>query len=154
MVLPQPKGLFLLGVQGCGKSLMAKSVADRWKLPLLRLDVASVLQAGAEEGLRDTIRVAESLAPVVLWIDELEKGFANSSDSVQQGLGTFLTWMQEKEKLCLSLPPRTRFGSCHQSSCVRDALMRSSLWICQTHMSAWRFWRYSLATQRKKSWAL
>ena len=96
--LPQPKGLFLLGVQGCGKSLMAKSVADRWKLPLLRLDVASVLQAGAEEGLRDTIRVAESLAPVVLWIDELEKGFANSSDSVQQGLGTFLTWMQEKEK--------------------------------------------------------
>ena len=56
--LPEPKGLFLLGVQGCGKSLMAKVVAQMWKLPLLRLDVASVLQSGAEDGLRQTIRIA------------------------------------------------------------------------------------------------
>lgn len=96
--LPEPKGLFLLGVQGCGKSLMAKSVAKMWKMPLLRLDVASVLQAGAEEGLRETIRVAESLAPVILWIDELEKGFVQGDEKSSQGLGTFLTWMQEKEK--------------------------------------------------------
>ena len=99
--LPQPKGLFLLGVQGCGKSLMAKAVAQMWQLPLLRLDVAAVFQrtSTSQEGLRETIRIAENLAPSVLWIDELEKGFA-SADSVSggEGLGYFLTWMQEKQK--------------------------------------------------------
>lgn len=96
--LPEPKGLFLLGVQGCGKSLMAKVVAKMWKMPLLRLDVASVLQSGMEDGFRKTIQIAESLSPAILWIDELEKGFASKSESVQQGLGAFLTWMQEKQK--------------------------------------------------------
>ena len=95
--LPEPKGLFLLGVQGCGKSLMAKVVAQMWQMPLLRLDVAIVAQQGAEDGLRETIRIAESLAPAILWIDELEKGFASQEDNVQQSLGTFLTWMQEKK---------------------------------------------------------
>jgi len=95
--LPEPKGLFLLGVQGCGKSLMAKVVAQMWKLPLLRLDVASVLQSGAEDGLRQTIRIAESLAPAILWIDELEKGFAGTDDAARQSMGTLLTWMQEKK---------------------------------------------------------
>lgn len=94
--LPEPKGLFLLGVQGCGKSLMAKVVAQLWKMPLLRLDVASVLQAGAEDGLRQTIRIAESLSPAILWIDELEKGFAGQDDAAKQSMGTLLTWMQEK----------------------------------------------------------
>jgi AAA+ superfamily predicted ATPase len=96
--LPEPKGLFLLGVQGCGKSLMAKAVADLWRFPLLRLDVAAVFhEVGAsEEGLRETVRVAESLAPVVLWIDELEKGFMGGGN-VGQAFGDFLTWMQEKK---------------------------------------------------------
>jgi AAA+ superfamily predicted ATPase len=97
--LPQPKGLFLLGVQGCGKSLMAKSVASLWKIPLLRLDVAAVFQAHGreDESLRATIRIAERLAPVVLWIDELEKGFLSMADSGGgQSFSTFLTWMQEK----------------------------------------------------------
>jgi AAA+ superfamily predicted ATPase len=95
--LPEPKGLFLLGVQGCGKSLMAKAVADLWRFPLLRLDVAAVFhEVGAsDEGLRQTVRVAESLAPVVLWIDELEKGFMGNGN-VGQAFGDFLTWMQEK----------------------------------------------------------
>jgi AAA+ superfamily predicted ATPase len=95
--LPEPKGLFLLGVQGCGKSLMAKAVADLWRFPLLRLDVAAVFhEVGAtEEGLRETVRVAESLAPVVLWIDELEKGFMGGGN-IGQAFGNFLTWMQEK----------------------------------------------------------
>jgi AAA+ superfamily predicted ATPase len=94
--LPEPKGLFLLGVQGCGKSLMAKAVADLWRFPLLRLDVAAVFhEVGAQEGLRETVRVAESLAPVVLWIDELEKGFMGGGN-VGQAFGDFLTWMQEK----------------------------------------------------------
>ena len=97
--LSQPKGLFLLGVQGCGKSLMAKAVADMWKLPLLRLDVAAVFQGvGREdESLRETVRVAERLAPVVLWIDELEKGFMSMAETGGgQAFSSFLTWMQEK----------------------------------------------------------
>lgn len=95
--LPEPKGLFLLGVQGCGKSLSAKAVADLWHLPLLRLDVAALFAGRAEEGLRDTIRIAESLAPVVLWIDEIEKAFLGDSGSGRV-FGSFLTWMQEKSK--------------------------------------------------------
>ncbi|MEC9390886.1 MAG: AAA family ATPase [Myxococcota bacterium] len=98
--LPQPKGLFLLGVQGCGKSLMAKAVADLWKMPLLRLDVAAVFSGARseDESLRATIRIAERLAPVVLWIDELEKGFMSMSEQGGgQSFGTFLTWMQEKQ---------------------------------------------------------
>jgi len=96
--LPSPRGLFLLGVQGCGKSLMSKAVADHWKMPLLRLDLGAVFQSAerAEESLRQTIRVAERLAPVVLWIDELEKGFATTDAGAGRALGTFLTWMQEK----------------------------------------------------------
>ncbi|MFH1469505.1 MAG: AAA family ATPase [Pseudomonadota bacterium] len=97
--LPAPRGLFLLGVQGCGKSLMAKCVAGAWKVPLLRLDVGAVFQVQeqAESSLRDTVRIAEGLAPVVLWIDELEKGFmATRDDGGGRALGAFLTWMQEK----------------------------------------------------------
>ena len=98
--LPEPRGVFLLGVQGCGKSLMAKAVADLWRLPLLRLDVAAVFGGGAVaegQSLRETIKIAESLAPAVLWIDEIEKGFARDS-SGGEAFGTFLTWMQEKQK--------------------------------------------------------
>ena len=96
--LPQPSGLFMLGVQGCGKSLMAKAVADLWRFPLLRLDVSAVFSSGQEEqSLRNTIKVAESLAPVVLWIDELEKGFMSADARGGEGLGYFLTWMQEKQ---------------------------------------------------------
>lgn len=95
--LPEPKGLFLLGVQGCGKSLSAKAVADLWHIPLLRLDVAALFAGRAEEGLRDTIAIAESLAPVVLWIDEIEKAFLGDAGGGRV-FGSFLTWMQEKTK--------------------------------------------------------
>jgi len=98
--LPEPKGVFLLGVQGCGKSLIAKAVADQWQLPLLRLDVAALFRSttGEEVGLRETVRIAESLAPTVLWIDEIEKGFGGRTDAGGEGFGWFLTWMQEKTK--------------------------------------------------------
>jgi len=98
--LPEPKGVFLLGVQGCGKSLIAKAVADQWQLPLLRLDVAALFRSttGEEVGLRETVRIAESLAPAVLWIDEIEKGFGGRNDAGGEGFGWFLTWMQEKTK--------------------------------------------------------
>lgn len=95
--LPEPKGVFLLGVQGCGKSLSAKAVAELWRVPLLRLDVAALFSGRAEEGLRDTIRIAESLAPTVLWIDEIEKAFLMDQGGGRV-FGAFLTWMQEKTK--------------------------------------------------------
>jgi hypothetical protein len=104
--LPEPKGLLLLGVQGCGKSLTAKAVAAQWRLPLLRLDMGRIfsgLVGSSEENLRRAIGVADSVAPVVLWIDEIEKGFAGvqSSGQVDGGvtarvMGTLLTWLQEK----------------------------------------------------------
>ncbi|MAJ59543.1 MAG: hypothetical protein CBC48_05950 [bacterium TMED88] len=99
--LPQPRGLLLLGVQGCGKSLAAKSVSVEWQFPLLRLDLAAVFsnaQHSPEETIRQATAIAESIAPAVLWIDEIEKGFsASQSDpSANRVLGSFLTWMAEK----------------------------------------------------------
>ncbi len=104
--LPEPKGLLLLGVQGCGKSLTSKAIAAQWRLPLLRLDMGRIfsgLIGSSEENLRRAIGVADSVAPVVLWIDEIEKGFAGvaSSGQVDAGvtarvMGTLLTWLQEK----------------------------------------------------------
>jgi SpoVK/Ycf46/Vps4 family AAA+-type ATPase len=103
--LPEPKGLLLLGVQGCGKSLTAKAIAAQWKLPLLRLDMGRIfsgLLGSSEENLRRAIRVAESVAPVVLWIDEIEKGLSGLQSSQSDGgvaarlAGTLLTWLQEK----------------------------------------------------------
>jgi AAA+ superfamily predicted ATPase len=104
--LPEPKGLLLLGVQGCGKSLTAKAVASTWGLPLLRLDMGRIfsgLVGSSEENMRSAIKVAESVAPVVLWIDEIEKGLSGlgSSGNTDGGVtsrvfGHFLTWMQEK----------------------------------------------------------
>ncbi|MBJ95153.1 MAG: hypothetical protein CMP23_11875 [Rickettsiales bacterium] len=103
--LPQPRGIFLLGVQGCGKSLTAKAIADLWKVPLLRLDVGALVlgASAAEEGLRRAIRIAESMAPVVLWVDEIEKAFAGvdsgagDSAGAARIFGSFITWLQEKE---------------------------------------------------------
>lgn len=99
--LPPPKGLLLLGVQGCGKSLSAKAVAELWKFPLLRLDVGAMFSGtgGApESAIREAIRVSESLAPVVLWVDEIEKGFgqSESDESSSRVFGSFITWLAEK----------------------------------------------------------
>lgn len=100
--LPPPKGLLLIGVQGCGKSLTAKAVAGSWHLPLLRLDLGAVFgMASPETSLRRAIAVAESLSPMVLWVDEIEKGFAQASsgagENVSRVFGGFITWLQEKK---------------------------------------------------------
>ncbi len=105
--LPEPKGILLVGVQGCGKSLVAKAVANSWRLPLLRLDVGRLfasLVGSSEENLRTAIKIAESIAPVVLWVDEIEKGFSgvgssNVSDAgtAARVFGSFITWLQEKQ---------------------------------------------------------
>ena len=104
--LPQPKGLLLLGVQGCGKSLISKAIANLWQLPLLRLDVGQMFNSyigASEANMRKAIKIAESIAPVVLWLDEIEKGFGGVSGSGASDAGTtarvfatFLTWLQEK----------------------------------------------------------
>jgi hypothetical protein len=99
--LPPPKGLLLLGVQGCGKSLSAKAVAELWKFPLLRLDLSTVFAGGSaspEAAIRQAIKVAESLAPVVLWVDEIEKGFhqVGQDDAGSRVFGSFITWLAEK----------------------------------------------------------
>ena len=91
---------------GCGKSLLAKVIARQWKYPLLRLDMGMVLGpyvGQSEENIRKAIKISEAISPCVLWIDEIEKGFAGvssdggSSDVIRRIFGTFLTWMQEKK---------------------------------------------------------
>ncbi len=97
--LPAPRGLLLMGVQGCGKSLTAKAVAGFWRLPLVRLDISAVFgQPRPEEALRSALRVAEAMAPVVLWIDEIEKGFDQGGEGpAARLLGGMVTWLQEKQ---------------------------------------------------------
>jgi hypothetical protein len=99
--LPSPKGLLLIGVQGCGKSLTAKAVARHWGLPLLRLDLGVVFDGNrsAEESLRIAIQTSEAIAPCVMWIDEIEKGIGNDNEGrARRVLGSLLTWQQEKKK--------------------------------------------------------
>ncbi|MFD2764354.1 AAA family ATPase [Micromonospora eburnea] len=102
--LPAPRGVLITGVPGCGKSLTAKAVAAAWGLPLLRLDIGKVfagLVGSSEQNMRGAIRTAEAVSPCVLWLDEIEKGFAGGSgDSGTSArvFGSFLTWMQEKTR--------------------------------------------------------
>lgn len=102
--LPPPRGVLLVGVQGCGKSLAAKAAAARLGVPILRLDLPRVLGASAaEESLHRALEAAEALAPVALWVDEIEKGFAGSSPTdgadarAARLLGAFSTWLQERK---------------------------------------------------------
>ncbi|HWH09985.1 MAG TPA: AAA family ATPase [Solirubrobacteraceae bacterium] len=105
--LPAPRGVLLVGVQGCGKSLAARAIARRWELPLLGLDIGRLFDkfvGESERRFRHAIEIAESLAPVVLWIDEIEKGLAPAGGGDADGglsqrlFGSFLTWMQEKQR--------------------------------------------------------
>jgi SpoVK/Ycf46/Vps4 family AAA+-type ATPase len=98
-----PKGIRLLGVQGGGKSLAAKSVAGMWNVPLLRLDSGALyhkFHGETERNLRESLAMAEKMSPCVLWMDEIEKGLStDNSDSgtSQRVLGTLLTWLAEKQ---------------------------------------------------------
>ena len=105
--LPAPKGVLITGVAGCGKSMTAKAMSAMWQLPLLRLDIGKIfsgLVGSSEENMRKAIQTAEAVAPSILWIDEIEKGFGGSSGGEIDGgttsrvFGTFLTWMNEKTK--------------------------------------------------------
>jgi len=102
--LPYPKGVLLVGIQGTGKSLAAKTVANEWNLPLLRLDFGRLfasLVGQSESRVRKMIQIAEALSPCVLWVDEIDKAFAGAQSSGDSGttsrvLSTFLTWLSEK----------------------------------------------------------
>ncbi|MFQ5931371.1 MAG: AAA family ATPase [Nitrospiraceae bacterium] len=118
--LPAPKGIALIGIPGTGKSLTAKMIGGLWRLPLLRLDVGALfgsLVGEAEERTRRALRLAETVAPCIVWIDEMEKALAHGggdSGTSTRVFGTILTWMQEKTAPCFvvgtandvaSLPP-------------------------------------------------
>jgi SpoVK/Ycf46/Vps4 family AAA+-type ATPase len=101
-----PKGIMLVGMPGCGKSLVAKATARLFEVPLLRLDIGKLLGkyiGESEENLRQAIKIAEAVSPCILWIDEIEKAFAGVGETGGGGdvttrlFGNFLTWLQEKE---------------------------------------------------------
>jgi SpoVK/Ycf46/Vps4 family AAA+-type ATPase len=103
--LPQPKGVLLFGVQGCGKSLTARVAARLFNFGLVRFDVSAVLsptRGSSEENMRAVLKTCESIAPVVLWLDEIEKGFGGVTGGEDAALirifGTFITWLQENRK--------------------------------------------------------
>lgn len=99
-----PKGVLVMGIAGCGKSLFVKGIAAKWRLPLIRLDMAAVYEGtygSPESSLRKAFKTAEAIAPCVLWIDEIEAGISSQGFKAEGGaasrvLGSFLTWMQEK----------------------------------------------------------
>ncbi|MBR1654468.1 MAG: AAA family ATPase [Clostridia bacterium] len=105
--LPYPKGVLLVGIPGCGKSLTAKALANMWSKPLLKLDLGKLfggIVGDTESNTRRALQIAEAMAPAILWIDEIEKGLSGiqSSGKTDSGVtsrmfGTLLTWLQEKE---------------------------------------------------------
>ena len=104
--IPNPKGMLLVGIQGTGKSLSAKTIAHEWRLPLLRLDSGRLfggIVGESESRVRQMIQLTEAMAPCVLWIDEIDKAFGNITSSIDGDSGTsrrvfgsLITWMQEK----------------------------------------------------------
>jgi len=126
--LPQPKGVVLLGVQGCGKSLTCKALAALWRMPLLRFDVGKVfagIVGSTEANMRRAIQTAEAISPCVLWIDEMEKGFSgmqssNFSDggTTARAFSTFLTWQQEKKR------PVFTVATCNNIDAMPPELLR------------------------------
>lgn len=102
--VPSPKGVLITGVPGCGKSLTAKAMSSLWRLPLLKLDIGRIFSGivgSSEANMRRALRTAEAVAPSILWVDEIEKGFSGIEFAGDSGIGsrvfgTFLTWMQDK----------------------------------------------------------
>jgi adenylate kinase family enzyme len=147
--LPSPRGVLLMGVQGCGKSLSVKAIAKELGLPLYRLDTGRLYGqyiGQTEQNLRKALATVDKLSPLCLWIDEIEKGFAASAGESDGGvsqrvLGTFLTWMQERKSTCFlaatandvyRLPPEfLRKGRFDEIFFVDlpDQKMRASLFI-------------------------
>lgn len=104
--LAPPKGILIVGIQGCGKSLAAKTIARQWRMPLLKLDTGRLYDkyiGASEKNFRHALNLAEKMAPAVLWIDEIEKSMGQGNSDADGGLssrlfGSFLTWLQEKSE--------------------------------------------------------
>jgi hypothetical protein len=130
--LPRPKGILLLGVPGCGKSLAAKACAGLWRLPLLRLDAGRLFSSpvgSSEENCRRAIQLAEATAPCILWIDEIEKALAGvGSSSYTDGgtaarvFATIATWLQEKTASVFAIATANTIGS------IPPELIRKGRW--------------------------
>jgi SpoVK/Ycf46/Vps4 family AAA+-type ATPase len=148
-----PRGVLMLGIQGAGKSLCAKAIATAWQRPLLRMDVGALYDkyvGESERRLRDALRQAEMMAPIVLWIDEIEKAFAAAASQSNDGglskrmFGCLLTWMQEHNYPVFlvatandieALPPelmrKGRFDEIFSSTCrAKMYAGRSSRFTC------------------------
>jgi hypothetical protein len=177
--LAPPRGVLLVGVQGCGKSLAAKYVARAWELPLLKLDAGRLYDkfiGESEKNFRRAIALAESMAPAVLWIDEIEKGLAPTGGDSDAGLsrrifGSFLTWLQEKRKdvfvvatandLSILPPELLRKGRFDEIFFVDLPVARSArrssafTWDCATRMppasSSPASWRRATASAAPRS---
>ena len=149
--LDVPKGMLLVGVQGCGKSLAAKAVAGSWNVPLLKLDVAALYNkyiGETEKNIREALKLSEALAPCVLWVDEIEKAIQGSGDDTgtsNRMLGTLLTWMSEnKERVFIvatsndinKLPPELmRKGRLDEVFFVDLPCKKSRDYIARIHLS-------------------
>ena len=106
--LPDPKGILLIGVPGTGKSLVCKSIANIWNVPLVKMDVGKImggLVGSSEENMRKALRICEGISPCIMWVDEIDKGLSGSGSSglsdagtTNRVIGTFLSWLQDKEK--------------------------------------------------------
>ena len=138
----RPKGMLLVGVQGCGKSLAAKSVAGTWGVPLLALDMGKLYNkyhGETERNLRTALEVATKMAPCVLWLDEIEKGLSVSdsdSGTSQRVLGTLLTWMNEDKPAVFLVATANAIERLpRRSSSARGGWTRSSSSTCPSPRS-------------------
>lgn len=150
--LPAPKGLLITGVPGCGKSLTAACVSTQWGLPLLRLDVGRVfsgLVGSSEQNMRNTLKLAEAVAPSILWIDEIEKGFGSAgggsdSGTSQRVFGTFLTWMQEKKSPVFVIATANKIDSLPPEFLRKGRFDEIFFVDLPTHMEREEIWKLHL----------
>lgn len=149
--LDPPRGVLLLGVQGCGKSLAAKAAAGIFGVPLLRLDFGVLYNkyyGETERNLRKALDTAEVMSPCVLWMDEIEKGISEADDDdglSRRILGTLLTWMSEKRQpVSWWRRPMTLCG-CRRKSSARGGSMKFSSWIYHRRKTGGTSWKFIFA---------
>ena len=137
--LDAPKGVMLLGVQGCGKSLEAKAVASAWHTPLLRLDFGTLynkFHGETERNLRESLRQAELMSPCTLWVDEIEKGISGDrgmdGGTSRRALGTLLTWMAENRARAFIVATANDIEALPPELMRKGRLDQIFSWTCQT----------------------